>query len=136
MIASKEEERKALEKIRQIVEGLGPDSYVAAAFDGCFEMAEENIANDWGCSWKSYAEHTEHQLENAKFLVKTREAAYEKMRDRWNDEMKKRIHAEGEVRAWKSAYEDMQENLKNLLYKMAAKHSELIYNEHFEEGRA
>lgn len=33
-----------------MVELLGPDSYLAAAFEGCFALAAENIANDWGCS--------------------------------------------------------------------------------------
>lgn len=52
MIATKEQERKALAKIRKIVEELGEDSYVATAFEGCFEKAEENIENDWAGSWK------------------------------------------------------------------------------------
>lgn len=44
-MSTKEQERKALEQIRKIVDGLGPDSYLATAFDGCFEIAEENIEN-------------------------------------------------------------------------------------------
>ena len=52
MIATKEQERKALAKIRKIVEELGEDSYIATAFEGCFEKAEENIENDWAGSWK------------------------------------------------------------------------------------
>ena len=68
MIATKEQERKALEKIRKIVDELGEGSYLAMAFEGCFEDAEENIANDAGCSWKQRAEHylnegvAEHQV--------------------------------------------------------------------------
>jgi predicted RNase H-like nuclease (RuvC/YqgF family) len=49
-MTTKEQETKALEKIRAIVAGLGEDSYLAAAFEGCFELAEENIANDWACT--------------------------------------------------------------------------------------
>lgn len=44
--ATKQQERAALEKIRKIVEELGPDSYIATAFDGCFKDAEANIEND------------------------------------------------------------------------------------------
>ena len=51
-MTTKEQERKALEQIKKIVEGLGEDSYIAMAFEGCFEDAEENIDNDWACSWK------------------------------------------------------------------------------------
>lgn len=48
--ATKQQERETLEKIQKMVELLGPDSYLAAAFEGCFALAAENIANDWGCS--------------------------------------------------------------------------------------
>ena len=53
---SKDDERKALDKIRKIIDTLGADSYVAAAFDGCFEIAEQNIDNDWACSLKGQVE--------------------------------------------------------------------------------
>lgn len=52
-IASKEQERKALEQIRKIIEGLGEGSYVGTAFEGCFEDAESNIAMDAAYSWKA-----------------------------------------------------------------------------------
>lgn len=48
--ASKQQERDALDQIRAIVDTLGPDSYLATAFAGCFEDAEENIKNDFACS--------------------------------------------------------------------------------------
>lgn len=48
--ATKQQERDTLEKIQKMVELLGPDSYLATAFEGCFALAAENIANDWGCS--------------------------------------------------------------------------------------
>lgn len=50
MIATKEQERKALEKIKKIVADLGPDSYLSTAFKGCFEDAEYNIEYDFACS--------------------------------------------------------------------------------------
>ena len=54
--ATKDQERKALAKIKEIVEGLGPDSYIATAFDGCFQDAETNIENDFGFSMKQRLE--------------------------------------------------------------------------------
>ena len=65
MIANKEEERKALNKLKKIVEGLGENSYIAAAFDGCFEIAEENIENDFCCSMRQRAESAEKKLKTA-----------------------------------------------------------------------
>ena len=52
MTATKDQERKALEQIRKIVEGLGEDSYIGTAFEGCFEIAEDNIENDFANSMK------------------------------------------------------------------------------------
>lgn len=50
MMATKEQERKALEEIRNIVSELGEDSYIGKAFEGCYEIAEENIENDFWIS--------------------------------------------------------------------------------------
>lgn len=50
--ATKDQEREALEKIKAIVEALGPDSYIGTALEGCFEIAERNIENDFACSMK------------------------------------------------------------------------------------
>lgn len=58
-MTTKEQERKALEQIKKIVETLGENSYVATAFEGCFEKAEENIEYDAAFSWKGEAEWTE-----------------------------------------------------------------------------
>ena len=58
-MATKAEERKALEQIKKIVEGLGDDSYIGTAFEGCFEIAVQNIENDWACSMKEKVEAAE-----------------------------------------------------------------------------
>ena len=55
-MATKEQERKALARIRKIVAELGEDSYLATAFDGAWEIAEENIENDFGNSTKFYVD--------------------------------------------------------------------------------
>ena len=60
MNATKEQERDTLEAIRKMVEELGPQSYLATAFEGCFADAESNIENDFGDSmqrrWESAVE--------------------------------------------------------------------------------
>ena len=56
MVTTKEQERKALAKIREIVKSLGENSYVGTAFEGCFEIAEENIEYDFADSMKSRLE--------------------------------------------------------------------------------
>lgn len=62
--ASKEQERKALENIRAIVATLGPDSYLATAFAGCFEDAESNIENDFADSMKERYESSKRDSEH------------------------------------------------------------------------
>ena len=51
--ASKDQERAALASIMQIVKNLGPESYLSAAFQGCFELAEENLTNGFLSSSES-----------------------------------------------------------------------------------
>lgn len=57
--ATKQQEREALDKIRKIVDQLGPDSYLATTFEGCFDLAAENIDNDWACSMADRARRAE-----------------------------------------------------------------------------
>jgi len=61
--ATKQQERDALKKIREIVATLGPQSYVATAFEGCFEDAEQNIENDFGLSMKQRVESAERKID-------------------------------------------------------------------------
>lgn len=63
-MATKEQERKALEQIRQIIAGLGNCSYIGMAVEGMIEDAEENIENDFALSMKDRFDH--QQKINAK----------------------------------------------------------------------
>ena len=60
-MTTKQQEREALQKIRKIVEALGEHSYIGTAFEGVFEIAEENIEYDFGCSLKQQVESLEEQ---------------------------------------------------------------------------
>lgn len=69
-MTTKEQELKALAQIKKIVDSLGEGSYIGMAFEGCFEIAEENIQNDWGCSMKQRAESAEKKIEGLEKLLK------------------------------------------------------------------
>lgn len=88
-MTTKEQERKALEKIRKIVEELGENSYVGTAFEGCFEIAEENIEDDAAYSMKSRFEYSEKRLvaalEENKTLKNGLECAKVE-KERWEEE--------------------------------------------------
>lgn len=53
---TKDQEREVLKKIAKLIESTGEDSYIKAAFDGCIELAEENITNDFVSSFKEISE--------------------------------------------------------------------------------
>lgn len=60
--ATKAQEREALEKIKAMVEELGPQSYLKTAFEGVFQDAEENIEFDAAFSMKQRYESSEEKL--------------------------------------------------------------------------
>lgn len=113
----KEQERKALEQIREIVAGLGEDSYIGTAFEGCFEIAEENIENDFACSMKQRAEAAEKRAEhNKKEADRFKEAAEET-----------RKHAAGveeNLQKTEAAYEAQMQTLKDRLARVEAELAE------------
>lgn len=96
-MTTKEQERKALEQIRQIVEDLGEDSYIGMALEGCLEDAEANIRDDAAYSmngrWQDAEQKVEHltaendelrrQLEDARRQLE-REQEWKPYEDRHN----------------------------------------------------
>lgn len=62
-MATKEQEKKALEKIREIVDSLGEGSYVGTAMDGVWEVAEQNIDLDTAFSLKEQKIMLEREME-------------------------------------------------------------------------
>lgn len=65
-LATKRNERETLEVIRQMVADLGPQSYLATAFEGCFEIAEQTIEFDFADSMKGRLESAEKKLQDEK----------------------------------------------------------------------
>ena len=59
--ATKAQERETLEKIKAMVAELGPQSYLATALEGTFEIAEQNIEYDFGDSLKGRLESTQER---------------------------------------------------------------------------
>ena len=48
---TKDQERKALEKIKAIIQEAGPDSYLDMTFKGVLEQAADNIENDFSSNY-------------------------------------------------------------------------------------
>lgn len=82
MVTTKEQERAALAQIGKIVDGLGENSYVGTAFEGCFDIAADNIENDFGNSLQSKLDSAYAQLsrvDNECSALKTENAKLNQM---------------------------------------------------------
>lgn len=81
--ATKRNERDTLEIIRQMVADSGPQSYLATAFEGCFEDAESNIENDFGDSMKARWLHADAQLNAANSTIEELKERLEESKKDW-----------------------------------------------------
>ena len=61
-MATKDQERGVLQQIKAMVAELGPNSYIATAFRGVFDIAEENIENDFSGNPVEQAQDLGEQL--------------------------------------------------------------------------
>lgn len=109
-MTTKEQERKALEKIRKIVEELGENSYVGTAFEGCFRDAEDNIEDDAAYSMKSRFEYSEKKLAEALEENKTLKTGLECAKVE-----KERWEAEREQLRAAQLYSSLQDKLVEIL---------------------
>ena len=86
-ITTKEQERKALSNIREILETLEPDSYIRMAItDNVLRMAEENIEFDFGNSpddqveyWQKTASNYREELFTVKEELQKKAEAFDSM---------------------------------------------------------
>lgn len=71
--ATKQQERDTLAAIIQMVEELGPESYLKTAFEGCFEDAEQNIEDDAAYSMKGRYERCLQEALDAEERIRSLE---------------------------------------------------------------
>ena len=135
-MTTKEQERKALEQIKKIVEGLGEDSYIGTAFEGCFEIAETNIENDWACSYKqeneSLEERIEKQAKDSDLLMHQKEHLTKKVDDQIRQSQANWEVAEenkADCAEWVRKYNDKQKEVDALQEKVDNLEAELHYSE-------
>lgn len=102
---TKQQEREALERIKNILADAGADSYIGMAFTGCVEDAESNIENDWALSMAGRWQNAEQKLEAVKAeadgLRAEREAMREKL-DRCNARIAELTEAAQTLNSWRS----------------------------------
>lgn len=74
---TKAEESKLLEKIADLIEQAGDDSYIGKAFEGCYLIAKENIDNDFWNSWKDRAERNLSEMQSYREKASDLKEAYD-----------------------------------------------------------
>ena len=81
-MVTKEQERKALEKITEIIDGLGENSYIGMAMTQAIEIARENINCDFGGSLLEHLEFMakEKASDEIEKLKAEKKDAYEQLR--------------------------------------------------------
>lgn len=115
-MTTKDQERKALEQIKKIVVSLGVESYIGKAFEGCFELAEENIDDDF---WNSYKEKAElNRIEAEKWIDRStaaeeKLAAKEKELKEANDRIEKLLKTCSEANGNNQKFYERQVELMN-----------------------
>lgn len=77
--ATKAQERETLEAIKKMVAELGPQSYLATAFEGCFQDAEDNIEDDAAYSMKARWESAERKAEKLEAELKKAREDFERL---------------------------------------------------------
>jgi len=110
-LATKEQERQALQKIRKIIDDLGDESYIGIAMQGCFEIAEENIENDWACSMLDRAESAERNIELARKKYEETKAKLDQAEE-WNE-------------GWHRKCDALQETINKMQERIDQKDAEL-----------
>lgn len=113
-MATKRNERETLEIIRQLVADLGEQSYLATAFQGCFEIAEENIENDFGDSLRDRLVGALNKIDLLEARVEELE---EKLRQEISEKQQAREEAQKVIKKLEanSLSEDDLEDIRQLL---------------------
>ena len=128
-MTTKEQERKALDQIRKIVESLGEDSYIGYAFEGCFEDAEYNIQNDCAMSWCNRAQTAEQACDlrrNEAHELHEKNEKLKKELDEAKKQLQERAFMAQEMANRKAEAEDLVEKLREEVRELNCYNNEMI----------
>lgn len=104
-VATKEQERNALSQINAIIASLGQGSYLSFAFEGCTEIAESNIDND-------FADSPLARLEIARTETMEALERCEGWKRRYHHTLNKWEKCDAELRLVKNMYADLEGSLQ------------------------
>ena len=120
-MTTKADERKAMEAIRKIVNGLGENSYIGSAMEGVWEIMEDNIDNDFACSMGYRLEEKDREITG----LKARIAKLESDRAEDKEKLREMTVAKNMAEVAESNANEHVEFLKKTLLDTDAKVSDL-----------
>ena len=123
-MTTKEQERKAMEKIREIVKGLGEYSYIASAMEGVWEIMEENINNDFAISMGDRMKEKDKEIESLKMRVAKADSDLYCVNDNIKSMNMKLSMCDKEIVSLTNLADKNEETIHNLTEDIAAKDSE------------
>lgn len=123
-MTTKEQERKAMEKIREIVKGLGEYSYIASAMEGVWEIMEENIDNDFAISMGDRMKEKDKEIESLKMRVAKADSDLDCANDNIKSMNMKLAMCDKEIVSLTNLADKNEETIHNLTEDIAAKDSE------------
>jgi len=126
MITTKQQEREALEQIRNILNTLESGSYVRTAYQGIDVMAENNIDNDFGISATETIRHLETESKELKKENKRLEQEIKNILqiEEVNKETVQRLHEEHD-KGW-NLYGESTDKLNAAATQLKEKNQEIL----------
>lgn len=121
MMATKEQERTALKKIQKIIDGLGEDSYIGTALEGCLEVAEENIEYDAAFSMQDRLESARQEADEAKAEIEKCRAEIERLKKKV-ESLSEQLEREQEWKPYVDKDNVSQKDYENVANEEGVKH--------------
>lgn len=122
---TKDQEREVLKKIKELIDSTGSDSYIEAAFDGCIELAEENITNDFLSSYKEIADRAHTAELTAKAVQQDQAEIIKRLEQEIKDLEQMNDNQRQLIANYESRLKEAHQNAAELVKKDAAKFDEI-----------
>lgn len=123
---TKAEERKALDRIKKILEDAGRDSYIATALDGAIDLAEQNITEDAAYSTRYYIDKCHAAADDARKAKEAADHDLQIAREKAAEWTKAAVEIKGKWRAAVADAEKAREDKNKAVVRQAELEQEVI----------
>lgn len=122
---TKDQEREVLQKIKKLIDSTGSDSYIEAAFDGCVELAEENITNDFLTSFKERSESAYTAKLTAEAIQQDQAEVIKRLESQLDDLEERNANQQQRIKELESQLKESIQSTADYIHSDAAKFDEI-----------